>query len=87
MNLDEQLARLNANEIKTRQDFVEFLESLEHDFTVNGVEWENNTIDGYLESIRAWLNDYSRKHSNEAKWESPDWSLVASLFYVGKIYE
>lgn len=47
--------------------------------------WENNTIEGYLESAIAWAED-SDFGNNIEKSENP-WKKFALFLYGGKIYE
>lgn len=73
--------------IKSKQDFLVFLEALESDATHNKQEWTNLSSQDYLESIRAWVNDYSFSSEDELSWDVPSWPLIALIFYSGKIYE
>ena len=44
-------------------------------------DWQNGSISDYLDAIAAWAEDsVSIAHF-------PDWKYIATLFYVGKIYE
>jgi hypothetical protein len=40
----------------------------------------------YLNSISAWIKDWSYSHGNE-DFEQVDFKELAKIFYVGKIYE
>ena len=44
-------------------------------------DWQNSSIDNYLDAIAAWAE------SSVSPGQSPDWKYIATLFYVGKIYE
>ena len=46
--------------------------------------WENNTIEGFLESAIAWAED-SQKCLN--KVEANPWKRCAQILYMGKLYE
>jgi hypothetical protein len=45
-------------------------------------QWENLTLEQYLEAAEAWLKDWQAKHDEPLTWE-----LVAKLFEAAKIYE
>lgn len=56
---------------------------------INGEEWENSDIDSYLEGVHSWVEDMEGYFYNMNR-EIPqniDWNFIATLFYVGKIYE
>ena len=48
-------------QVKDRDSFLFFLESLAKDYDENHDEWENWTISDYLERISAWIKDSDRK--------------------------
>lgn len=75
--------------VKTKEDFINFLGKLATDKKNNPVEWENKTIENYLESIQSWIEDMDGYYENN-NIEVPkniDWNFFATVFYVGKIYE
>ncbi len=43
--------------------------------------WENTTIEDFLESMRAWLDDQNSFP------EEPSWELFAATLEAGKTYE
>jgi hypothetical protein len=61
---------------------VERLRDLRRDLRDNPDEWQNHTLEDYLEAIEAWLEDTKERAPHE-----PTWEFVAGLFAVGKIYE
>lgn len=73
--------------IESKEQFIDFLNSLSADSIENSNEWENNSIENYLESIAAWVDSYSSCPRNDIDWDKVDYKLIAKLFYVGKIYE
>lgn len=77
------------NNIKSKKELVDFLDFLSKDRYKRGDEWENNTIEDYLASISSWIEDMEGYYEN---FNLPiptneNWSFIATLFYVGKIYE
>ena len=49
-------------------------------------EWENHTIEDFLEAAMAWAEDSRFGESQGLKGASP-WQKFASFLYCGKIYE
>lgn len=77
------------NNIKTKEDFLYFMEKLREDNQINGEEWENKKIYSYLAGISSWVEDMEGYFNNIGMDEpiNIDWKFIATLFYVGKIYE
>lgn len=68
---------------------VKFLQELGRDSSSNKDEWENQEITSYLESIAMWVEAMEGCYRN-MNGEMPtdiNWQFLATLFYVGKIYE
>ena len=77
------------NGISSKEDLVDFLYNLSDDKRVNETQWENKDVESYIEGIAAWIEDMEGYYKNTGK-EMPqnvDWSFIATLLYVGKIYE
>ena len=74
MNLVEVLQRVN-----NRQTFFEFISALIEDKKNLPENWENSTVEDYLESASRWLEDSGR--------DDVSWKLMAEFLYCGKIYE
>ncbi|MBR6255976.1 MAG: hypothetical protein IKR23_01245 [Lachnospiraceae bacterium] len=66
--------------------FAKFLNALARDYEDNPDEWENLSIGDYLESIAAWIKDWTDLHGND-EFEQLDLKELAKIFYAGKIYE
>lgn len=75
------------NFIDSKEQFLEFMTELEEDFTNNNEEWENQSSDEFIGSVRDWIDDYSNSGQNDIDWKNVDWKLLARLFYMGKLYE
>ena len=84
---------MNVNEliknVKSKEDFISFINNLSNDNQINNNEWENKDILSYLKSISSWVEDMEGYYKN-MQLDIPtnvDWMFIATLFYVGKIYE
>lgn len=76
------------NKIESTEDLVEFLMLLSEDYKNNQKDWENTTVDEFIEAIAGFIEDNSSGTSlNPIKWNKEMLSTVAKLFYMGKIYE
>ena len=69
----------NIESIKTAEEFILFLKSLENDYKSNKETWSNTSLDAYFEAIAAWIS--AKNHQNT------DWATFAKIMYIGKIYE
>ncbi|MEY9974758.1 hypothetical protein ABH966_005175 [Lysinibacillus sp. RC46] len=76
-------------QVTTKDQFLEFLNLLTKDFKHNVDEWENKSIDNYLEAIESWIEvmESFYKNSDLPVPNNIDWNFLAQIFYVGKIYE
>ncbi|MBU5677859.1 hypothetical protein KQI88_15685 [Alkaliphilus sp. MSJ-5] len=75
--------------VKNKEDFIEFINVLLKDINENPDDWEDKHVFSYLESIQSWVEDMEGYYSN-TKQEIPkdiNWNFIATLLYVGKIYE
>jgi hypothetical protein len=75
--------------IKTKEELIEFLNYLSKDSKENKEEWEAKSIEEYLDAIQSWIEDMEGYYSN-TKQEIPkdiNWKFIATILYVGKVYE
>lgn len=68
--------------IETREQFLLFIEMLQHDFSQTGATWENPTVLSYLEAMGSWTEDMGNRLGEAATWK-----LLASILYAGTMYE
>lgn len=74
-------------EISSKKAFLAFLDELNSSFLTNSEEWENRTIGEFLNAMQSWIEDYSSSEFNDIDWGQVDYSLLARILYMGKIYE
>ncbi len=81
--------REEINNIDSKEKFIEFLNSLVIDFKNNSSEWENKTVDSYLEAIQSWVEDMDGYYKNmgDDLVNNVDWQVIATILSAGKIYE
>ena len=76
------LETVTHKHMKTREDAVIAIRRLLDDLAANPTEWENPTLEHYLESMAAWLESYGNKHH-----PSPSWDFIIQMLEAAKIYE
>ena len=74
-------------EINSSEELFHFLKLLAQDYRTNTQNWENITIDSYLESIVAWCEDSLFLKNNDLNWKEKPLICIAELFHAGKYYE
>lgn len=67
------------HKVNDRKSFIEFVEILARDKEINSQDWQNLSIEDYLDCANSWLEDSER---NDISWK-----LMAEFLYCGKIYE
>jgi hypothetical protein len=77
------------NTISTREDLVNFLDVLKIDLDCHPEEWENISLEKFLESMAAWVRSLDNYAKNTGDMESltPNWKTFAKILYAAKIYE
>lgn len=77
------------NTIKTKSDFINFVELLLENLKSNPEEWENKTLPNFLEAIASWTEDMDGyyKNNNLPIPENIDWKVFANILAAAKIYE
>lgn len=74
-------------EISCKEDFLSFLAQLAADFRASPQEWEDRTVDQYLEAVQSWVEDFSTSEYNDIDWSRVEYSIMARILYMGKLYE
>jgi len=69
------------DKVQNKKSFFAFVKALEKDFVNNQQEWENITIDQFLESSTAWAED------SDFDLKENTWKQFAGFLYSGKFYE
>jgi hypothetical protein len=84
VELHERIAAINSQEA-----LADFVEALRSDLSVNRDQWENSTLDRYLEAMGAWIRgmDGYYKNTGQPPVKVPSWRTLADILYAAKIYE
>jgi hypothetical protein len=75
--------------IQTREDFVGFVRDLVRDLRANPGEWQNQTLDAFLEAVAAWVEDCDGYYRNWGKTspQEPNWKILGEVLLAAKVYE
>ncbi|MFC9343605.1 hypothetical protein ACFT0G_31155 [Streptomyces sp. NPDC057020] len=73
----------------SREELVTFLRDLHKEFRARGHEWENDTLDNFLEALAAWVLDSPGAYRNMGEQIPPDgdWAFMARALYAATLYE
>jgi hypothetical protein len=84
MQLHQQIAG-----VKSKEDLAAFVVALRKDLETHKKEWENPTLEMFLEAMENWIGSMNGYYSNkgESPPESPTWQTFADILYASKIYE
>jgi hypothetical protein len=75
--------------VETREDLVAFIELLREEFAKAGHQWENPTLETYLEAMQAVLIDWKGRFINRSETvpKVPSWRLIAEVLLAASAYE
>lgn len=87
LSMDE--AKSTISNIKTKDDFISFVQLLQEDLKDNPRSWENNTLESYLEAMTSWTESIEQYYINTAQ-PVPDnisWRVFADILMASTMYE
>ena len=78
-----------ASRVRTRADFVAFVEALRLDHAANGATWANPDLPAFLEAVGAWSQDSNGYYQNAGIDPSnlSPWRLLADILMAARVYE
>lgn len=82
--------RETTDSIKSKSDFVSFIDELLLDYKYNKEKWENNSLETFLEALSGYTDDiegYYKNNSIDVNLENPSWRVFADCLYGARIYE
>jgi len=84
--------KINTGEIKSRSEFVFFLNSLVIDFKANKESWSNKTLEDFLEALESWADDMDGYYENmglsdNLNLDAVNWRVFADLLMAARVYE
>ncbi|MFF4309570.1 hypothetical protein [Streptomyces sp. NPDC001507] len=77
------------SEVSSRDEFVAFVRELHQDYLRRGHEWENQSLDQFLEALAAWMDASPAWYRNLGKEipEEGDWTFLARALQAATVYE
>jgi hypothetical protein len=75
--------------IRTRKEFVAFVHELLQNLQTTPGEWENQSLEDYLEALAAWVEDCDGYYANrgETVAQDPSWKFLGEALLAAKSYE
>jgi len=77
-------------EVSDRHSFIKFLQLLHRDYLNNPAEWENATLENFLEAMASYSEDIQGYYNNtnqNINADTPSWKVFADILKGAKIYE
>ncbi|WP_406401113.1 hypothetical protein OH805_18910 [Streptomyces sp. NBC_00879] len=75
--------------VDSREALAAHIRNLRADLIEHGDDWENPTLESYLEALAAWINDSPGWYKNFDQKMPPngDWTLFARALSAAVVYE
>lgn len=76
--------------VDSKEEFLELLDLLGRDARSNLKEWENDTVERYIEAMLAWatsMENYYRGRALDIDTSKPSWRIFADLLLAARVYE
>jgi hypothetical protein len=75
--------------VKSKEDLADFVSFLREDLHTHPEEWENASLDCFLEAMAAWIPamDQVYKNKGKAPIDNPTWSTLAEILVAASQYE
>lgn len=75
--------------VSSKEELVEFIRVLIQDLHIRPQEWENPTLDRYLDALASWLEASDNFYRNVGRGSptDPTWMSIAEMLIAAKIYE
>ena len=80
---------LYSKEIKTKEDFLNFLTKYIQELKSNPEEWTNKDLSSYLEALIYWIEGMEQYYIN-TKQDVPadiNWKVLSDMLMAARIYE
>ena len=78
-----------AKTVASREDFVKFVEYLNHDYQQKRDEWGNQTLEGFLGGLSGFANDmvgYYKNMGEVIDIERITWRMAAEMLLAATVY-
>ena len=78
-----------AKTVASREDFVKFVEYLNHDYQQKSDDWENKTLEQFLGGLSGFANDMAGYYKNMGEVvdvERITWRMAAEMLLAATVY-
>ncbi len=77
-----------AESVKSREDLIEFINQLRMDLKNNKNEWNNITLEDYLNAMESFVNDMYEHYleTNQILPKQPSWENIALTLLASSMY-
>jgi hypothetical protein len=79
-----------AKSVRTRDEFVVFVEKLNEDLSTNRGEWQNNTLEQFLGGLQGFARDMEGYYHNigeqDVRVEEISWRMAADMLLAAAVY-
>lgn len=78
-----------VDDVGNKEDFLKFMNALISDLKANPEDWENSSLESYLEAINNWTNDMDGYYQNTNQPIPTDvnWKVFAEILTAATMYE
>ena len=80
--------------VTDRKSFIEFLELFKEDLIRNKHQWENKTLEDFLEAMKRYSDDIQGYYDNnendlgeQINADVPSWRVFADILRGSRVYE
>jgi hypothetical protein len=81
---------IDPESVTSREDFARFVAAFRADLLTNPKEWENQTLEDFLDALSRYVEDvpgYLKNVRSAVHPEIPSWQLFAITLCGARVYE
>lgn len=75
--------------VRSRSDFISFVDNLGRNYKSNKDEWENDNLESFLGGLSWFANDmggYYKNMKEDVDIETVTWRMAAQMLLAAKVY-
>lgn len=75
--------------VRSRSDFISFVDNLNRNYESNKDEWENDNLESFLGGLSGFANDmggYYKNMKEDVDIETMTWRMAAQMLLAAKVY-
>jgi hypothetical protein len=82
------MKQVAEDNVETREALAAYVVQLRRELNAPGEEWENRSLEHYLEALASWIEDCPGYFANRGLAEptQPTWSLFAHMLRAATMY-